>query len=137
MESVVYPGRFDSLEKISKFIETVSKAAGFDEMGVYAIQTAVDEAFSNIIDHAYGGETADVIELACTNSDKGLKIVMHDHGRPFNPTKVPVPNKHKRLRDIKEGGLGLYFMRQLMDEVYFEFSPGTGNTLTMVKHRPG
>jgi serine/threonine-protein kinase RsbW len=137
MEIIVYPGRFESLEKISKYIEAVSKTAGFDEMGIYAIQTAVDEACSNIIDHAYGGETAQVIELVCTSSDQDLKIVLHDHGKPFNPAKVPIPNRHARLRDIKEGGLGLYFMRQLMDEVYFEFSPGKGNTLTMIKQKPG
>jgi len=137
MNTVIYPGRFDSLEKISKYIEKVSRTAGFDDMGIYAIQTAVDEACSNIIDHAYGGETADVIELACKITNDSLIITLRDHGKPFNPEIVPVPNKHARLKDVKEGGLGLYFMHQLMDEVDFSFSPGKGNTLTMSKRLPG
>ncbi len=137
MKTVTYPGRFDSLEKISSYIETVSRSAGFDDMGIYAIQTAVDEACSNIIDHAYGGETSEVIELVCNIAKGSLVITLRDHGKPFNPELVPVPNKHARLKDVKEGGLGLYFMHQLMDEVHFEFSPGNGNILTMIKRLPG
>lgn len=137
MSKVTYPGRFDSLEKISRYIEKVSRSAGFDDMGIYAIQTAVDEACSNIIDHAYGGETSEMIELASTVTKDTLIITLRDHGNPFNPDLVPIPNKHVRLKDVKEGGLGLYFMHQLMDEVRFEFSPGSGNILTMIKRLPG
>jgi serine/threonine-protein kinase RsbW len=137
MDTVIVPGRFENLEKISQFIKNISRSAGFDEMSVYAIQTAVDEACSNIIDHAYGGESSEVIELNAINSKDTLKIILRDHGKPFTPEAVPTPVKHTRLKDIKEGGLGLYFMHQLMDEVYFEFSPGVGNTLTMIKHKPG
>ncbi|HEX7434113.1 MAG TPA: ATP-binding protein [Anaerolineaceae bacterium] len=137
MDTVIVPGRFENLEKISKFVKDVSWSAGFDEMGIYAIQTAVDEACSNIIDHAYGGESSEVIELNCINTKNALKIILRDHGKPFIPESIPIPVKHTRLKDIKEGGLGLYFMHQLMDEVYFEFSPGIGNTLTMIKHKPG
>ena len=158
MDTVIYPGRYESLEEISRHIESVSKAAGFDEANIYAIQTAVDEACTNIIDHAYGGESSGVIIMECITSNDSLKIVLHDHGKPFNPqmvhrgrpgrsehhdhgqphhhTSIPVSVNHTRLKDVREGGLGLYFMYRLMDEIYFDFSPDAGNTLVMIKHKP-
>lgn len=137
MDTVVYPGRYESLDKISRHIEAVSRNAGFDESSIYAIQTAVDEACTNIIDHAYGGESPGVIVIDCVTTDNVLKITLHDHGRPFNPKSIPRSVKHERLKDVREGGLGLYFMHHLMDEIYFDFSPDKGNTLVMIKHRPG
>jgi serine/threonine-protein kinase RsbW len=61
--------------------------------------------------------------------------VLRDHGRPFDPSNVPEPNVNAALEDREEGGLGLYLIRKLMDEVDFEFTPDSGNVLIMVKRR--
>jgi serine/threonine-protein kinase RsbW len=66
-----------------------------------------------------------------------LTVVLRDKGRFFDPTSVPDPDLQANLEDRTGGGLGLYFMRQLMDEVHFEFTPGSGNLLTMVKRKGG
>jgi len=54
---------------------------------------------------------------------------------PFDPTGVLPPDLRASLEDRNARGLGLYFMRRLMDEVGFEFTPDSGNVLTMVKHK--
>ena len=133
MPKVTFPGRFGSLEKISSLVTQAAAQAGFDEMEVYSIQTAVDEACSNIIDHAYGGESDEPIECTCdVNADRFL-IQLQDRGAAFQPESVPGPDLVSDLEHRQERGLGLYFMRRLMDEVHFEFSSEHGNTLTMVK----
>jgi len=134
-QTLTLPGRFNSLAAISEFATRAAEAAGLDPRAVYAVQMAVDEACSNIIEHAYGGEGRGAIECTCRINDDGLTVIIRNHGRPFDPTIVPQPDLHASLEDRKEGGLGLYFIRQLMDEVRFEFTPDSGNVLTIVKRK--
>ena len=134
-QTLTFPGRFDSLAPISEFITQAAKAAGLDARAVHEVQMAVDEACSNIIEHAYGGEGRGTIKCTCRISDDGLTVILRDHGCLFDPASVPEPNLHANIKDRNGGGLGLYFMRQLMDKVHFEFTPDSGNTLTMVKRR--
>jgi serine/threonine-protein kinase RsbW len=98
---------------------------------------AVDEACSNVIEHAYGGEGHGDIECTCRVNNDGLTVIIRDYGCPFDPSLVPEPDAYPSLEDdtCTGGGLGLYFMRQLMDEVHFEFAPDTGNVVTMVKRK--
>ena len=104
-------------------------------MARYSIKTAVDEACSNIIDHAYGGEQGGDIECTCNMSDDSLKVILRDHGHAFDPSRVPEPDLSSPIENRKMRGLGLFFMRKLMDEIHFDFSDESGNVLTMVKHR--
>jgi serine/threonine-protein kinase RsbW len=94
---------------------------------------AVDEACTNIIEHAYGGEGRGDIECTCQIDSDGLTVRLCDHGRPFDPSSVPEPDINAGLEERREGGLGLFLIRKLMDEVHFEFTPESGNVLTMVK----
>ena len=131
------PGRFESLSKISDFVTAAVREAGWDEDQVFHVQVAVDEACSNIIEHAYGPDHSGQLTLTCCVAGQGdLVITIHDHGRPFDPATVPDPPIGAELEDLPEGGLGLYFMRKLMDQVTFRFDRDQGNVLTMVKRRP-
>ena len=69
-----------------------------------------------------------------TNKD-GLTVILRDRGRPFNPQGIPDPEINVPLDMLKPRGVGIYLMRKMMDEVYYEYSPDGGNILTMVKHR--
>jgi len=102
---------------------------------MYMVETAVDEACSNIIEHAYQGEGKGDIEVTTRTSPAGLAVTLRDQGRPFEPDEILAPDVHVDLEDQPGHGLGLYFIRQWMDEVSFEFTPDHGNVLTMVKHR--
>jgi len=129
-----FPGQFSSLAAIGECVARAAETAGLDARAVYAVRMAVDEACTNIIEYAYGGEGRGDIECTCHIDDEGLTIVLHDQGRPFDPESVPEPDRDATIQECKIGGLGLYFMRQLMDKVHFEFTD-SGNTLTMVKRK--
>lgn len=130
-----FPGQFDSLADICDFVTGAAEAADLDARAVYAVQVAVDEACCNIIEHAYGGGGRGDVECTCRINGDGLTVVLRDHGQPFDPASVPEPDLEAALEDRSLGGLGLYFVRKLMDEVHFEFAPDAGNVLTMVKRK--
>ncbi len=130
--TLTIPGRFEYLTTIADFIAAIGHEAGFDQDTIFHVQMAVDEACSNIIEHAYRGEDKGDIRLDCVCEGGEWVINIYDTGQPFDPDAVPEPDLSAGLDEIKMGGLGLYFMRQLMDELEFTFSE-TGNRLRMVK----
>ena len=135
-QCLTVPGRFESLAQIAEFVGAAARDAGWDEDEAFHIQVAVDEACSNIIEHAYGPDKLGEVTLTCCIESQGdLVISIHDHGKPFDPAAVREPPIGVELEDLPEGGLGLYFMRKLMDQVEFHFDAEHGNVLTMVKRR--
>jgi len=132
------PGDLTSLETIAEFVTEAAQRAGLDAQEIFGVQMATDEACTNVIEHAYAGTSGD-IHLTCQVEPGELVITIRDHGRPFDPESVPLPNLNGALQDRRVGGLGLYFMRKLMDEVHFSFDPTGGNQVIMVKraaHEP-
>jgi serine/threonine-protein kinase RsbW len=123
-----------NLEKISDFITDCANQAGLSDVEVYAVQLAVDEAATNIIEHGYGQECPSRIDVTCEFLNDGLKVVIYDDAEPFDLSLVPQPAINVSLDDIKPRGLGIFLMRKMMDEVTYESSTDMGNTLTMIKH---
>ena len=121
-----------------EFVGQSAEDSGMVSSDIYAVQLAVDEAFTNIVEHAYGGECLEEVDCICQNTENALIITLKDCGEPFNPLDVPSPDLESDLEKRKIGGLGLYFMRQLMDEIQFTFLPESEsdegcNILRMVK----
>lgn len=133
--TVVFPARCASLAEIIAFVTEAAHQARLDADAIWAVQLAVDEAFMNIIEHAYRDMEGGDIECSCCVDPRGLTITLIDHGIPFDFDKVPQPCLSADLEERSERGLGVYIMCQLMDEVRHEFSPQSGNVLTMVKYR--
>jgi anti-sigma regulatory factor (Ser/Thr protein kinase) len=126
------PGRLEDLATICEFVGQAAKQAGASKRATFDIQLAVDEACTNIIEHAYGGSGGEIC-LRCECDGNDFEVVIRDHGRPFDPQAVPAPDVQAELDKRQEGGLGVYFMRCLMDEVRFHFDLQS-NELRMVKH---
>ncbi len=124
-----------NLARIADFIRCATAAWCRDEQESYDIQMAVDEACANIIAYAYASAEEGTIDLEVSCAPEACTITIRDRGVPFDPATVPPPDVEAPLEDRAIGGLGLYLMRRLMDEVAFEFSAEHGNTLRMVKRR--
>jgi serine/threonine-protein kinase RsbW len=135
MRKSTFDANFHNLDEIREFVGEAARQVGFSEKEIYSIQLAADEASTNIIEHAYVGVENGRIEIECSTTGDDLKIVMRDNGKSFDPSSVPEPNVKADLSERKIGGLGMYLMRKLMDEVYYESLPGIVNTLTMIKRK--
>jgi serine/threonine-protein kinase RsbW len=136
-KQLTVPGRYDQISAICSFVAQGAEKAGLDEDATFHVQLACDEACTNIIEHAYGGESEGEIAVSWQINRRTLTITLKDRGRPFNPDKVEspsIPQDPDEIDQLKIGGLGLHFMRRLMDEVTFSFDKSRGNTLIMVKH---
>jgi serine/threonine-protein kinase RsbW len=128
------PGRYDRLEQICDFVAQAATDAGLTEREASRCQLAVDEACTNIIEHGYEGEDRGVIAVACEGDGGELVITIQDWARRFDPGTIPVPKLNTSVEDMGIGGLGIYFMRQIMDAVEFSYENG-GNRLVLVKRR--
>ena len=129
----IFPGRYDSLSKIDKFIREVAQQAEMSDFVIYTVEMAVDEACSNIIEHAYQGEDKGNITCTCEVDEKGLTIILLDNGRPFNPELITPPDLSTNLEERESHGLGLFFIQKWMDRVEFEVMPNNANRLTLFK----
>ncbi len=125
--------RLERLGEVADFVENAACDCGLDENQAYEVQMAVDEACSNVIEHAYHGEPDGTIDIVCEKRGKEFVVTIRDYGEPFDPRKVARPKTRAPLSERNIGGLGIFFMHKLMDRVDFDFSAGRGNVLTMRK----
>jgi anti-sigma regulatory factor (Ser/Thr protein kinase) len=133
MVKSVFKANFQSLDSIRGFVGQSAQEAALSDRDIYAVQLAADEASTNIIQHAYGGEGEAEIEIECEVLPGKLTIIFRDQGKSFDPSSVPEPNVKASLSERKVGGLGMYLIRNLMDEVRYIPAVDGGNTLTLVK----
>jgi serine/threonine-protein kinase RsbW len=134
MPMTTFPAKFEYLDEIRDFVAGVARQGGFNDKEIYSLQLAADEAASNIIEHAYAGIANASLDISCEMRGDTLTIIMRDQGATFDSSKVKQPNLKADLSERQIGGLGVYLMRKLMDEVRYE-SSGKTNTLTMIKRR--
>lgn len=125
-----YPGEPASVPLIRNYVGAVAHELGFLEADVRDILIAVSEAATNALKHGSPGTAQDEIAVRCHAEADRLVIDVMDRGRGFDPLAVPVPVAEQ----LREGGMGIFFMRTLMDEVSFDCSSG-GTTVRLVKCR--
>ncbi len=134
MTTLTFLAKFDFLDEIRDFVGEMARTSGFSAKDVYSIQLATDEAASNVIEHAYDGIANASFEITCEFNVDRLVITIMDHGHSFDPSKVALPDTKADLSDRKIGGLGIFLMRKLMDEVHYQIT-ASGNLLTLVKRK--
>jgi anti-sigma regulatory factor (Ser/Thr protein kinase) len=127
--------KLENLSAIADFILRSMKQLGIDT-AISEIQTAVDEACTNVIKHAYA-EKDGTIDITCEVQDNNFVVTIRDKGKPFDPYSVPLPDLETDVDERRIGGLGIYLMRTLMDDVSYSFDAAEGNTLVMKKMLTG
>jgi sigma-B regulation protein RsbU (phosphoserine phosphatase) len=133
MSRQIFPANFEQLDAIREFVGQEARTAGLDDRSVYAVQLASDEACSNIIEHAYEGQPNGRIEITCVTHRDNLTIYLRDWGKSFDPSNKPEPDLTADLSERQIGGLGIFLMRKMMDDVQYHIDPGHGNVLKLVK----
>lgn len=124
------------LATIREFVAQAGRDLGLDERRIYDLQLAVDEACANVVQHGYGGQGGE-IEITVERDEEEVRVTLRDWGTSFDPQAVPAPDVTASLEQRRLGGLGLFLINQVMDDVSFEFDAESGNVLTMVKRLQG
>ena len=110
--------RSSSLKDVRTFCREVFEKLHIEQNLKEELVLAIAEAAQNIVKHAYkdNPDTEDkmVVQISC-NENK-LQIGYYDMGTPVDPTKV----KHREIDNVKPGGLGTFFIQEIMDAVEFK-----------------
>lgn len=124
----------ENLSGVRAFTENFAYQVGFSEDIINKIVLAVDEACTNIIKHAYKNSPDGDIIISISFFDNKLSISIIDNGKHFDPDKIPDPDIKEYYRQKKSGGLGMFLIKKLMDEVKYSTTTGNLNQVTLVKY---
>ncbi len=125
--------RFEFLGELRDFVTKVGHRHGFSERVINAFKLSIDEAATNIIKHAYRDWEGSITIRAIVKKNS-LTIVLVDQGKYFDPRQVSDPDLQRYVDIGKKGGLGIFIMRRLLDEIDYRKTE-EGNELWMVKYR--
>jgi serine/threonine-protein kinase RsbW len=138
--SLQAPGCGKSLGFIRETVADLAGRVGFPEDEVDKIQMAVDEACSNVLEHAYATDKPwyshrdPELRLEVFTEGGRLVIEIQDHGARFDFAQYQPPPLEEGIRKLQRGGFGLAIIRKFMDEIQYTSSAATGNTLRLVKY---
>ena len=120
-----------SLREVRDFARNIFDKSPILQSQKDELVLAIAEAAQNIVKHAYtdNENTTDKMEITISLKDNELEIGFFDKGKPVKPENI----KHRKLDDVKPGGLGTYFIQQIMDEVVFKEATGWHNHLVLTK----
>ena len=123
------------LPGIVEFVVNWLQSQGLDKYS-FPLETAVDEASTNVLKYAYGGQGG-FFQISCELQGQEIVVTIRDRGVPFDPNSIPLPDVGSSLENRKIGGLGIYLMKKMMDGVRYDFDLKEGNRLEMRKTTAG
>ena len=119
------------LAEVRAFVRAVAAEVSYDEETTFHLMLAVNEACTNIMRHAYGGDASQDIIISATVSPDAVEFRLRDYGRQADPACM----KSRDLNDVRPGGLGCFLIRQTFDEVDYNTNFPTGTELRLLKRR--
>jgi len=127
----VFPATLDTIGEIAGALEEILESAGMPGMDAARTQLAVEEAVTNMITHGYPEGPGD-LTIICETEPGMIRIIVADSGMLFDPTSIPPADVTADLDHRSIGGLGVYLIKSVMDEVSYA-RVGEENRLTMTK----
>lgn len=124
----------EHLSLIRDFVSTAAIDAGVQPDVVENIILAVDEACTNIIKHAYQSFPDGELIIKTKSTLSRFVVSITDYGKSFEPEIIPEPDLQKYYRQKRVGGLGMYLMKTLMDDVKYVSVPGKYNEVLLSKN---
>lgn len=128
------------LAKVRQMVLDVLKQTALTPVKANMVALAVDEAVANIMEHAYvGNRPAEAphdtdIRIVLDSDTRRFEVLIRDRGAAFDPCLVPDVDMGEHVKAGKRGGLGIFLIRRIMDEVNYTYKQGHHNELQMIKY---
>ncbi|MCG8374318.1 MAG: ATP-binding protein [Balneolales bacterium] len=121
------------LAEVRDFVAEHAQSVGLSEKEISEIRLAVDEAYTNIIKHAYKNTPSRPVQIELGFDHSQLWISIMDQGESFKPDEYKAPDILKRIKNKQRGGMGVFLIQKLMDQVQYNRKGGI-NEIRMVKN---
>jgi anti-sigma regulatory factor (Ser/Thr protein kinase) len=128
--------RVEEIAQLAAAIDAFSEREGIPPGHAYALNLALDELITNLVNYGYADDAEHRIEVTIRLEPDAIVVDMVDDGQPFNPfTEAPEPDTAATIEDRAIGGLGVFLVRELMDTVEYR-RDGDRNRVRLRKHLP-
>jgi len=134
-QEIKVPANIDYLGDLRDFVTNLGHKYRFSDKLVNAFKLSIDEAATNIIRHAYREHDGEITVRALIKRNS-LTLSIIDQGKYFDPKRVKDPDLNRYINIGKKGGLGIFIIRRLMDEIDYHKTE-EGNELRITKYREG
>ena len=126
--------KLEEMDRLASAIEDFGQEDNWPPDLTFQVNLALEELWLNVVNHGHDGGFHEV-EIELTSEEGAVTIEITDDGKPFDPLQdAPNPSVNAPLDDRPIGGLGVYLVREMMDEMEYKREDGK-NRLTLVKHR--
>ncbi|MDX1636681.1 MAG: ATP-binding protein [Balneolaceae bacterium] len=134
IHSMTVQASTEHLADVRNFVAKHAVDFGFKKQDVADIRLAVDEAYTNIIKHAYNHDDSKSVNIKLGYNSNEFWVSLLDSGRRFDPSSYTEPNVKEKIKQKKRGGVGVYLIKQLMDDVEYS-KEGSMNKIRMTKKK--
>jgi len=107
------------IERLARIADDFERRHQLSAETSHNVKVALDEILTNIISYAYDDTREHIIVIRLSLDQEKLTVEVEDDGRPFNPLNVPEPDTKELLEERPIGGLGIYLVRKLIDELEY------------------
>ncbi len=135
-QAIRIDANLDHLDLAREFVAEIAKRVPMNSQQVYDLELAVDEALTNVIEHGLADKDEKQVELSVTHENDLFTIVISHGGRDFNPGEHADPVMKEYLAERRVGGLGLFLMKKLMDQVEYTTGADGSQQIKLVKRHP-
>ena len=120
MSTISLPAKLENLPRFLESVISCAKDQGLDRKRTGDIELILEEALVNIISYAYKNQVGNAQVKCLTDSHDRLYIEIIDSGRSFNLLSLDDPNLKDSLEDRKIGGLGIFLIKQFIDDFQYK-----------------
>lgn len=131
-KSIILANDISEISRLYEFVEELGNDFSLSPDIVFNLNLVLEEAVVNIINYAYPKEEHESIYLSARMHEGSIILVLTDTGKEFDPTAAPEADVTLSADDRQIGGLGIFLIRQIMNEVKYERIEGK-NVLTLEK----
>ena len=131
-KSITLANDISEISRLHEFIEEMGNHFELSPDIVFNLNLVLEEAVVNVINYAYPKEDHQLIYLSAKLQDATIILVLTDTGKEFDPTMAPEADITLSADEREIGGLGIFLIRQIMNEVKYERIDGK-NVLTLEK----
>ena len=131
-KSIILANDISEIARLNEFVEEIGNDFSLLPEVIFNLNLVLEEAVVNIINYAYPKEEHEKIYLSAKLHNDSIILVLTDTGKEFDPTMVPDTDITLSADERPIGGLGIFLIRQIMNEVKYERIDGK-NVLTLEK----